>query len=76
MTTCCLDARDNRRCDCWASSPARQWSTPVFLLAVLVTGFVGLFLLGLGQQAMCAAHDNTLRYCPGYTATDNQEPRR
>lgn len=42
------------------------------LAAVLLVGIFGgllmLAVIALGQQAMCAAHNDALRYCPGYEA--------
>lgn len=58
----------------WLSPTAQVHAVAAVLLGA-IAGVVFLALVYLAQQAMCAAHDHALRYCPGYTATDTQEPR-
>jgi hypothetical protein len=38
----------------------------VFLFACIAGALLWLAVLAGGQQAMCAIHDDALRYCPGY----------
>lgn len=50
-------------------------TTAGLLLALTFGGLLWLALLSYGQQAMCALHDQNVRYCPGFTANDPKEPR-
>lgn len=43
------------------------------LVIAFVLGFVFLVLLHLGQAVMCSAHDQSLRYCDGYSHTTTEE---
>jgi hypothetical protein len=44
-------------------------SVAVTLLAGIFGGLLFLFALSLGQDVMCAVHDDTLRYCADNKAT-------
>jgi hypothetical protein len=66
----------------WAtrqSSPTRRWHEPhdqlplpIFLLALLAVGVLFAAVLLTAQTAMCAIHDDALRYCTGYTASTEE----
>lgn len=84
-----LDRRDGRRCehDNWGTrrpSPEQHWASPqrdlplpLVLLVSAIAGVLLTALLLLGQTAMCAAHDQSLTYCPGYQpATSEETPDR
>jgi hypothetical protein len=44
----------------------------IFLFACTAGALLWLAVLAGGQQAMCAIHDDALRYCPGYVAEEQQ----
>lgn len=84
-----IERRDGRRCqhDSWSlartapgehswASPHEQAPVPVVLLAAAIGAVLFLAVLLTGQQAMCAMHDQGLRYCPGYQQPAQQEQRR
>lgn len=50
-------------------------TTAAVLLTCLLGGLLFLTAVAYGQQAMCHLHDQSLRYCPGHTATTSEEPR-
>lgn len=83
-----LDRRDGRRCehDSWSlarTSTTGAWAspdgrTPVALVLLTCAAGAVLFLavLLVAQAGMCAAHDQSLRYCEGYTDPSTQEVPR
>lgn len=48
-------------------------TTAGVLLFLIFGGLALLAVLHLGQQAMCAIHDEGLRYCAGYSPTTETE---
>lgn len=51
---------------------AGHLETAVALGVCLFGGLLALWLVSIGQSAMCDRHDDRLRYCPGYTAEPAQ----
>jgi hypothetical protein len=69
----------------WAArqpSPTRRWNEPhdqlplpLFLIALAAAGVLFLAVLLTGQTAMCAIHNDQLRYCPDFQPTTTEETR-
>lgn len=59
--------RETGPCPRWGD--AGHIATALALLACLFGGLLLLALVSVGQDAMCALHDDGLRYCADYTAT-------